>query len=492
MGKLIRQIAVLSAGILIVCLIWRLSLKNTYTARFPLNRQNPAQEVSDGTDAARVEYEFRPEEEERLVFGEPRRIGDYCEVEIHPLGSGRAEYTIIDTASGQETGFLIFQVGRFGTVYDRITGGFTGDTIVLFALSCFFLSLSFLMLRYFIHVKGAELYSYYTIYTSGFSLFSGMTGLQMLYAFIRHLVHPESFFMINVYEMLSSSASAFLMITSPLLLAFSILMAVSNIELLRHEKPRLQNLLGILAAVMIIGGAAAGILLSRRSFIGSYSEYKIFQTVNNVYCTAFVYFECMLAGAVICGIRAALHKPSMDRDYIIILGCRFRKDGSLTPLLKGRCDRAIEFFRQQEKETGRKARFIPSGGQGPDESMPEAEAMAGYLKSCGIPENLIEKEERSKNTFQNMAFSKEIIEHGGKDAKTVFSTTNYHVFRSGVWAGLAGLEAEGIGSSTKWWFWPNAFLRECLGLLRNRIRQEMLLLVVITAFFAVLTIALDF
>ena len=68
-----------------------------------------------------------------------------------------------------------------------------------------------------------------------------------------------------------------------------------------------------------------------------------------------------------------------------------------------------------------------------------------------------------------------------------FSTTNYHVFRSGVWAGLAGFPAEGIGSRTKWWFWPNAFVRECAGLLQNRIPQEAALLAVLTAVFALLS-----
>ena len=75
-----------------------------------------------------------------------------------------------------------------------------------------------------------------------------------------------------------------------------------------------------------------------------------------------------------------------------------------------------------------------------------------------------------------MQFSKKIIEENKADAKTAFSTTHYHIFRSGVWAGLAGLEAEGIGSSTKWWFWPNAFMREVVGLFVNRIRQELLIL----------------
>ena len=72
----------------------------------------------------------------------------------------------------------------------------------------------------------------------------------------------------------------------------------------------------------------------------------------------------------------------------------------------------------------------------------------------------------------------------------MFSTTNYHVFRSGVWAALAGLSAEGMGSKTKWWYWPNAFMRETVGLLKNRWKQETLFLIVLIMFFAALSLAL--
>ena len=78
-----------------------------------------------------------------------------------------------------------------------------------------------------------------------------------------------------------------------------------------------------------------------------------------------------------------------------------------------------------------------------------------------------------------MEFSKKLIEEregSAEDKNIIFVTTNYHVFRSGVWAGLANLRAEGLGSDTKWWFWPNAFIRECVGLLANRIVPEVIIL----------------
>ena len=50
------------------------------------------------------------------------------------------------------------------------------------------------------------------------------------------------------------------------------------------------------------------------------------------------------------------------------------------------------------------------------------------------------------------------------DAKVCFVTTNYHVLRSGMLARKAGLDAEGLASTTKWYFWPNGLARELVAI----------------------------
>ena len=94
------------------------------------------------------------------------------------------------------------------------------------------------------------------------------------------------------------------------------------------------------------------------------------------------------------------------------------------------------------------------------------------------------------NTFENMARSLDIIRSRGSRGKTVFVTTNYHVFRSGVWSNLADLHAEGVGSKTKWWYWPNAFMRECVGLMVKRWKMELLLLVGLMVYYGILSMTL--
>ena len=111
---------------------------------------------------------------------------------------------------------------------------------------------------------------------------------------------------------------------------------------------------------------------------------RIRSALENTYATVFVYFECMLIGAMICGVRAAGFHPARDKDFILILGCWFRNDGTLPPLLRGRADKALDFWRRQKEETGREAWMIASGGQGKDEPVPEAEAIRRYHAEHGF------------------------------------------------------------------------------------------------------------
>ena len=59
------------------------------------------------------------------------------------------------------------------------------------------------------------------------------------------------------------------------------------------------------------------------------------------------------------------------------------------------------------EEKGKNIIFIPSGGQGKDEIISEAEAMKNYLIENNIkPEDII-LENESTNTLQNMKYSKQ-------------------------------------------------------------------------------------
>ncbi len=92
----------------------------------------------------------------------------------------------------------------------------------------------------------------------------------------------------------------------------------------------------------------------------------------------------------------------------------------------------------------------------------------------GVPEYHIIEEDDSTSTRENMNFSWLLIDDPEVDEKVAFSTTNYHVFRSGMMARQAGVKAEGMAADTKWYYWPNATVREYIGFLtENRAKQLM-------------------
>ena len=479
MKKATVQIAVLAVILLAICLGCRMAMRNTYVASYPVHAENIAPES----------IRINAETPGVVVPGTPRIENGWIRIPIRP---GQPGETFIDLAdgAGNTVGMLEFHVSRFGTVYDGATGGFTGDNIALVAFTVFCLAVSAIMFHAYKGAKGSAFYAYGTIHAAGFSLFALLTGLTMLTVTLRHVLKPHDYSMMYAYQAISGASWRFMMLTALPVAAFAVAMAVSNIALLKHEGFSPKNILGIGVGLILIAGELLAFLLYSRDFAGAEWEGRLWSTLCNVYATCFACFECVLAGAIVCGLKAARHVPKAEADYILILGCRFRKDGTLTPLLRGRVDKAIEFWKEQRETTGKTAVLIPSGGQGPDEPIAEAEAMRRYLLAQGIPAESIVMEDQSRNTYQNMACSKALIEREAPGAKVVYATTNYHVFRSGVWANLVGLPAEGVGSRTKWWYWPNAFMRECAGLMLNRIPQELLLLASMIAFFGALSAAL--
>ena len=199
---------------------------------------------------------------------------------------------------------------------------------------------------------------------------------------------------------------------------------------------------------------------------------------TSIYITV-AYLECILIATIIIGIKSALHIPKYNKDYIIILGCRIKKDGTLTPLLKSRVDRALKFRNIQKNNNGKDLKFVVSGGKGNDEVISEAEAMRRYLLLNGISEKDILIENKSKNTYENIKFSNNLIKKESKNCNIAFSTTNYHVFRAGLIAYLQGVNIEGMGSNTKSYFFINAFIREYIGTLYSEKKRHIIIVIVI-------------
>lgn len=274
--------------------------------------------------------------------------------------------------------------------------------------------------------------------------------------------------LINTIDKITNMFS-FATILLPIAFVVSILVIISNIVLIKKEGFNLTNILGILLGAMLCIVTVLPEIMYRISYYTTTwfdihnqngIALYVYDAIESTIYIIITYVECILIGSIIMGIKSARYIPKYDKDCIIILGCQIRKDGTLTNLLKARVDKAIEFSKKQKEKTGKKIIFVPSGGKGNDEIISEAQAMKNYLLSQGINENDILVENKSKNTYENIKFSNNLIKEKIEKAKIAFSTTNYHVFRAGTIATEQSIKIEGIGAKTKSYFWINAFIRE--------------------------------
>ncbi|MBQ5340930.1 MAG: YdcF family protein, partial [Oscillospiraceae bacterium] len=149
-----------------------------------------------------------------------------------------------------------------------------------------------------------------------------------------------------------------------------------------------------------------------------------------------------------------------DFDYVVIHGAGLINGEKVTKLLSDRLDKAIDVYRKDPTPP----KMIPSGGQGSDEKVSEASAMKDYLLEHGIPESDIIMEDRSTTTFENLRFSKEIIDSFDGRKYTALVSSNYHVFRAMRYARMIGLSCTGIGSHVAFYYWPSALIREYIAI----------------------------
>jgi uncharacterized SAM-binding protein YcdF (DUF218 family) len=158
---------------------------------------------------------------------------------------------------------------------------------------------------------------------------------------------------------------------------------------------------------------------------------------------------------------AAAVGPDSGADAVIVLGAGIKGD-EVSSALRKRLDTAAVYFADNPG-----ALIVVSGGYGSGERVSEAYAMKKYLvEEKGIPEEKIIEEDRSTSTRENFAFSKELLDGiFGGGYRVVYVTNDFHIFRSGITARRAGLDAQGLAAPTPKYIIPNSYMRESLALL---------------------------
>lgn len=353
-------------------------------------------------------------------------------------------------------------------------GGTSRHLALVLLLDVYLLAVTILLVIAFYRQLQYNPYSYNTIYYIGFALFVFsifLTILTMTVMMFRYEGYEGNGGLNTILGLLESSGHNYMIYSFPFIALFSLALCISNISLIMHEGFRVVNVLGIVLSILLVGGEIFVFQINYYAS-GSMIEVMVHDLVTGLFATVYLYYECMLIGSIIANIIVTRYEPDPVQDFVIILGCAIRRDGTPTPLLRSRIDRALAFARKQKEKTGKDITFVTSGGQGPNEVVSESACMKRYLMERGIPQERIIEEDQSTDTLENMKFSKEKIMARNPEAKVIFSTNGYHVFRSGIWARRVKMRAIGISAKTKWYFWPNAAVREFIGLLtEHRVKQ---------------------
>ncbi len=447
-----------------------------YTARFEYGYTN-----KPVTDYDVVLYQ----DGDVVTIEDTRRDGNDVVVDLKSVNPGQFELQVF--WNNHEINLVrYFYVHRLGLITaDNYFGNCTNGNLIMIVIDVYLAIIVIDLIRKYRKSIKENFYDYRNVsYLAIIIFLTGMLIINLGFMFGAGGLADAMFRIVTASKML-----AFVMI--PLSFIFFLVIGINNVRLTIKEGISRNNGMGIVFCGLLLFALLFPVLLENflqvTDLIDVHREFgagHFFNDVSVNFVSAVVsYIVCVLIATAVMG-RLAMRQPQhYNRNYIIILGCQIRKNGTLTPLLRGRVDAARAFAKTQEETTGLKPVFVPSGGKGADEVIPEAEAMKDYLLSCGISEDRILTEDKSTNTNENFKFSMEKIrEHAGdKKVKVVFATTNYHVLRAGLHAAKLGINVRGIGSSTKFYFSSNAFIRECIAMLHYERRTHIKMIVFLFA-----------
>ena len=371
-----------------ICIITGIILA-VFCAAFVIFRGDTYTVAVDAAGSAAAEdYDILTDHGESILKIADKRIsGGKLKITLRSVAPGKE---ILSVLKNGETVYLnTYYVHRSGvTTENHFWGRSTGDFAIPAAAVLYLAVILWYLVAKYRARLSKGLYSYENIGNLALVIF---VSLVLVVQTLR-LFTSNYYGFINTVRDVLSSAGSFALLILPAAAVVSILVAASNINLMRKEGVNLRNMLGLFLGVLLLFATVLPDLfdyfLRNKSNVNIYNEngipVLIETALENIIYVAVAYIECVLLATVIIAVKAARRIPAFDKDYILILGCRIKQDGTLTNLLKGRADRALDFAKTQKEKTGKDIIFVPSGGQGADEVMPEAAAIRNYLVEQGV------------------------------------------------------------------------------------------------------------
>ncbi|WP_157945039.1 YdcF family protein [Apilactobacillus quenuiae] len=310
------------------------------------------------------------------------------------------------------------------------------------------------------------------------SIINGLLILLSIFAIIANL----GYLAFNIHiKIINIPVMILFTITSSLLLLvyliYTIILVTDGIVVWYYEKHHLANNLSLIMGLImiiypIVNHLGFNILPNPFSLV-----------IERIIEFGLLYMVSVFIAFCISVIICNLNKPTLNQDYIIILGAGLIHGNKVGPILAARINKAINIYWQQIEKTNKHPFIICSGGQGPDETVSEGFAMCEYANQHGVNEADVTAEEHSINTMTNFERSSKIIARKHlKIDKGIFVSSNYHIYRANQYAKIAGLPINGIGSKTKITALSNSILREYFAIMLNHKLLNLLIgiLIIIT------------
>lgn len=251
------------------------------------------------------------------------------------------------------------------------------------------------------------------------------------------------------------------------IVVLAVLLIHSGLQLIRKEGPSAAHGLALALGIAILLYVAAAIVATMLDLLAL--VVFLLLLALPLYYLAFVLVAYLLYSAA---YAAAVKLWKRRAQTVVVLGAGLQGD-QVTPLLRARLDLGIESL-----PTARE--IVVSGGQGQDEVVSEARAMANYLQSRGVQDVLLEDD--STTTAENLEFSAALLERvrGSRQEPWLVVSSDYHAMRAAMLLSHLKIRGHAVGARTPRYFWSSAVLREYIAILRDHFKVNLAILIILS------------
>ena len=212
----------------------------------------------------------------------------------------------------------------------------------------------------------------------------------------------------------------------------------------------------------LVCGLGMALLLCYRRFARMGGWKKVCARLFSVVYVGGLCWALFLTGLMF-SVQARTPPPG---THVMVLGAQIYSAERMGVSLQGRVKKGGEYLLENPG-----AMCIVTGGQGGDEPCPEALTEKNALTRMGIEPGRIYMEDRSHNTWENMAFSMEIAQREGLGTEFAIVTQSFHMFRALQLAESAGFTAYSLVAETDPLLFPEYFGRELLSLTKWSVQR---------------------